>query len=95
MGTYPQNKGQEAAAVGSALAMTKGQDWLVPCYRENAALFMHGLPMHYILLHWMGDERGNQIPEGVNITPISIPIGTHPLHAAGIARAQKPPLIHI
>lgn len=89
MGTYPQNKGQEANAVGAAIALEKGVDWLVPCYRENAALFMHGLPMHYILLHWMGDERGNQIPEGLNITPLSIPIGTHMLHAVGIAWAMK------
>ena len=89
MGTYPQNKGQEAAAIGAGHAAKKGVDFLVPCYRENAALFMHGLPMHYILLHWMGDERGNQIPEGVNVTPISIPIGTHMLHAAGIAWAFK------
>jgi pyruvate dehydrogenase E1 component alpha subunit len=50
---------------------------------------MHGLPMHYILLHWMGDERGNQIPAGVNMTPISIPIGTQMLHATGIAWAFK------
>jgi pyruvate dehydrogenase E1 component alpha subunit len=45
--------------------------------------------MHYILLHWMGDERGNQIPPGVNVTPISIPIGTQMLHAVGIAWAYK------
>ncbi|MCH7961763.1 MAG: pyruvate dehydrogenase (acetyl-transferring) E1 component subunit alpha, partial [Planctomycetes bacterium] len=89
MGTFPQNKGQEAAAIGTAHALIKGTDWLVPCYRENAALFMHGLPMHYILLHWMGDERGNEIPPGVNITPLCIPIGTHMLHAAGIAYASK------
>jgi pyruvate dehydrogenase E1 component alpha subunit len=89
MGTYPQNKGQEASAVGSALAMKKGVDWLVPAYRENAALFMHGLPMHYVLVYWMGDERGSKIPEGVNITPLSVPIGTHMLHATGIAWAMK------
>lgn len=89
MGTYPQNKGQEAAAVGSAQALQVGKDWIVPCYRENAAMFMHGLPMHYVLLHWMGDERGNQIPSECNITPISIPIGTHMLHAAGIGWAKK------
>lgn len=89
MGTYPQNKGQEANAVGAALALEKGVDWIVPCYRENAALFMHGLPMHYVLLHWMGDERGNQIPDGLKITPLSIPIGTHMLHAVGIAWAMK------
>ena len=89
MGTYPQNKGQEAAAIGSGFAAKKGVDFLCPCYRENAALFMHGLPMHYILLHWMGDERGNQIPDGVNMTPLSIPIGTQMLHATGIAWAFK------
>ncbi|QKK08266.1 MAG: pyruvate dehydrogenase (acetyl-transferring) E1 component subunit alpha [Planctomycetota bacterium] len=89
MGTYPQNKGQEANAVGAGLALEKGKDWLVPCYRENAALFMHGLPMHYVLLHWMGDERGNQIPEDCRMTPLSIPIGTHMLHATGIAWANK------
>ena len=89
MGTYPKNKGQEAAAIGSGFAAKKGVDFLVPCYRENAALFMHGLPMHYVLLHWMGDERGNQIPEGVNMTPLSIPIGTQMLHATGIAWAYK------
>src|SRR6185295_19644258 len=38
MYTYPQNKGQEAAALGSGHAMRKGVDFLVPCYRENAAL---------------------------------------------------------
>lgn len=89
MGTYPQNKGQEANAVGAGLALEKGKDWIVPCYRENAALFMHGLPMHYVLLHWMGDERGNQIPEDCRMTPLSIPIGTHMLHAVGIAWANK------
>ena len=91
MGTYPQNKGQEAVAAGAGLAIRQrgSKDWLIPCYRENLALFMNGLPMEKILLHWMGDERGNQIPDGVNILPISIPIGTHPLHAAGIAWAHK------
>jgi pyruvate dehydrogenase E1 component alpha subunit len=89
MGTYPQNKGQEAAAIGSGYAAQRGIDFLVPCYRENAALWMHGLPMHYILLHWMGDERGNQIPEKVCMTPLCIPIGTQMLHATGIGWAFK------
>lgn len=89
MYTYPQNRGQEAAALGSGFAMRKGTDWLVPCYRENAALFLHGLPMHLVFLHWMGDERGNLIPKGVNITPIAIPIGTQMLHATGMAWGFK------
>jgi len=87
LGTYPQNKGQEAIA--SVALAAREQDWMVPCYRENAALFLHGLPPEKILLHWMGDERGNQIPEGLNILPMAIPIGTHMLHATGIAWAAK------
>jgi pyruvate dehydrogenase E1 component alpha subunit len=89
MYTYPQNKGQEAAALGSGFALRKGVDWLVPCYRENGALFLHGLPPELIFLHWMGDERGNAIPAGVNVTPIAIPIGTQMLHATGMAWAFK------
>ncbi|MBL1217304.1 MAG: pyruvate dehydrogenase (acetyl-transferring) E1 component subunit alpha [Planctomycetes bacterium] len=89
MGTYPQNWGQEAASAGAAYVLDKSKDWLVTPYRENAGLFWHGLPMEYILWHWMGDERGNQIPEGLCQTPISIPIGTQPLHAVGFAWAAK------
>ncbi|MCU0689257.1 MAG: pyruvate dehydrogenase (acetyl-transferring) E1 component subunit alpha [Phycisphaerales bacterium] len=89
MHTYPQNKGQEACALGAGFAMRKGIDWIVPCYRENAAMFMHGVPMALILLHWAGDERGNQYPPGVRVTPIAVPIGTQMLHATGIAWAAK------
>lgn len=96
MYTYPQNKGQEAAALGAGAALRVGVDYLVPCYRENAALFLHGLDPKYILLHWAGDERGNAIPQralhgdaGVNVSPIAIPIGTQMLHATGMAWAYK------
>lgn len=89
MGTYPQQKGQEASAGGIGLAAKKGSDWLVPCYRENLALNMHGLTYTHVLLHWMGDERGNKVPEGVHVNPIAIPIGTQMLHATGIAWAFK------
>ena len=88
MGTYPQNMGQEATSLGAAYVM-KRTDWLVTCYRENPGLFWHGVPPELILLHWMGDERGNYIPHDVCATPIAIPIGTQMLHAAGIAWAQK------
>jgi len=88
MGTYPQNMGQEATSLGAAYVLEK-KDWLVTCYRENAGLFWHGVPMEHVLLHWMGDERGNHIPADVHATPLSIPIGTQMLHAAGIAWASK------
>ncbi|MFK7958894.1 MAG: pyruvate dehydrogenase (acetyl-transferring) E1 component subunit alpha [Phycisphaerales bacterium] len=88
MGTYPQNMGQEATSLGAAYVLDKA-DWLVTCYRENAGLFWHGVPMTHVLLHWMGDERGNYIPDDVHATPLSIPIGTQMLHATGIAWASK------
>ena len=88
MGTYPQNMGQEATSLGAAYVLNR-TDWLVTCYRENAGLFWHGVPMTHVLLHWMGDERGNHIPADVHATPLSIPIGTQMLHATGIAWASK------
>jgi pyruvate dehydrogenase E1 component alpha subunit len=90
MGTYPQNRGQEAVAFGAAAALKKGHDHIIPAYRENAALFQHGLPMHYVLLHWMGDERGNQIDPGqYHVSPICVEIGAQCLHGAGWAWAFK------
>ncbi|HEX4794160.1 MAG TPA: pyruvate dehydrogenase (acetyl-transferring) E1 component subunit alpha [Humisphaera sp.] len=89
MGTFPQNKGHEAITLGAAKALRKGIDWIVPYYRENPAMFLHGLPMHYVLLHWMGDERGNAIPANLSMSPLGLAIGTQTLHAVGIAWAFK------
>lgn len=89
LGTFPQNKGQEAAALGAARTLRKGHDWIVPYYRENAASFWHGLPMHYVYNFWMGDERGNQIPKNVAMLPTCVEIGAQTLHGAGLAWAFK------
>lgn len=89
MGTFPQNKGQEACTLGAARAMKRGTDYLVPFYREHPACFYMGLPLHYVNLFWMGDERGNAIPPQYNMNPICVAIGTQTLHAAGIAWAFK------
>ena len=96
MGTFPQNKGEEAVSLGAARALRKGVDYIVPYYRENAALFLHGLPLHHILLHWMGDERGNAIPSHLAIQPMCVAIGAQVLHAVGIAwgfRLRKEPRV--
>ncbi|MFO0782756.1 MAG: pyruvate dehydrogenase (acetyl-transferring) E1 component subunit alpha [Phycisphaerales bacterium] len=88
MGTYPQNMGQEATSLGAAYALNN-DDWMVTCYRENCGLFWRGVPMESILLHWMGDERGNAMPRAHHATPIAVPIGTQMLHATGLAWASK------
>src|SRR5213082_3222917 len=37
MGTFPQNKGEEAVSLGAAKALRRGVDYIVPYYRENPA----------------------------------------------------------
>jgi pyruvate dehydrogenase E1 component alpha subunit len=87
-GTYAPVQGQEAAQVGSAYALGEG-DWIFPSFRETGACYMRGVPLKDILLYWMGDERGQKVAEGANVFPISIPVGSHPLHAVGVAWAAQ------
>lgn len=89
MGTFPQNKGQEAVSLGAAQALRRGIDYIVPYYREHPAMFLHGLPMHQVLSYWMGDERANAIGPKLSMSPMSVSIGAQTLHAVGIAWAFK------
>ena len=86
MGTYPSTCGQEALFVGVGDAMEK-EDILVPYYRDVADLFQRGVKLEEILLYWGGDERGNNFQSNTRDFPISVPIGTQVLHAAGAATA--------
>ncbi len=88
MYTYPSCEGQEATEVGSALAL-KQEDWMVPYFREIGAHLIRGLPPEKYLLYWMGDERGQQIPENINNFTISIPVASQLPHAVGMAYALK------
>ncbi len=88
LGTYAQIFGQEASDVGSSFALGEN-DWLVPTYRNVAALIAAGMEMKAILLYWGGDERGHGLPTKKKIVPISIPIGTQLLHAVGISWAMQ------
>jgi pyruvate dehydrogenase E1 component alpha subunit len=88
MGTYPPMAGQEGAQVGAAMAL-QDDDWLFPSYREHAALHTHGWPLDEILLYWMGNEAGNDPPEGVAAFTLAVPIATQIPHAVGAAWAAK------
>ena len=88
LGTFARVAGQEAAHVGAAWAL-RPTDWLVPAFRETGALLLRGIPMEQLLQFWSGDERGSAFPEGSHTLPISIPVGTHMLHAVGIGWALK------
>jgi len=88
LGTFARVAGQEGAHVGAAFALQPG-DWLVPAFRENGALLLRGVPIEQLLQFWAGDERGAAFPRELRTLPIAIPVGTHMLHAVGIAWAMK------
>jgi pyruvate dehydrogenase E1 component alpha subunit len=88
IGTYASVLGQEASQIGSALALEDG-DWIFPTFRESGVFISRGYPMWMLYRYWMGDERGMKAPEGMNIFPMSVPVGTHLPHATGAAFAMK------
>lgn len=88
MGTYAPSKGQEAAQVGSAIAMRK-DDWVFPAFRELGVYMLRGVTLEHNLLYFMGDVRGNIVPEGVNNLPIYVPVGTQIPQAVGAAHAMR------
>ncbi len=88
IGTFPLNTGQEAAAVGVALAMAD-EDWMVPAFREVPAMLLRGVPIEKILAAYAGYEEGSHLPETPRTLPLSIPVGSQILHAPGLAYAMR------
>ncbi len=88
IGTYPPYSGQEAAQVGSAFALEKG-DWLFPYGRDLAACFTFGKDMKTALLYAMGHKDGSLVPDDVNIFPLAIMIPPQIPQAVGAAWASK------
>jgi pyruvate dehydrogenase E1 component alpha subunit len=52
-------------------------------------MMVKGVPMKALYMVWMGNDFGNKVPEGVNCLPISIPVGSQILHAAGFGWAAN------
>jgi pyruvate dehydrogenase E1 component alpha subunit len=88
IGTFPQASGHEAIAVGTIVAIDK-PDWFVPAYRETAGFLYRGWTVETILLYWMGFEEGAVPPEGMNDTPICVPVASQLQYAAGIGMANN------
>lgn len=85
--TFAPGKGQEAAQVGSVMAMGK-EDWIAPAFRENIAFIARGIPMEKVIQYWGGDERGNDLTK-YNTLPVAVPVGGHITYAVGFAWALK------
>ncbi|MCG8449511.1 MAG: thiamine pyrophosphate-dependent enzyme, partial [Pirellulales bacterium] len=93
------SSGHEAAQVGTAAALTRGLDWALPYYRDQAAALTRGMTHEEIFLGVFskaGDPNsgGRQMPShwshpGLRIFSHSSVIGTQFPHAAGIAYEMK------
>ena len=88
-GTYAPMAGQEAALIGSAMALDHKRDWMAPQYRELLALTIHGWSPAQYLLYQRGHPKGSQIPVGVNMLPFQISVASQILHGVGLAWGFK------
>lgn len=86
-GTYAQMEGQEASLIASTYLAAAGLDG--DHLPGDGGHVRHGVPLKSLSLYWMGNEFGSHMPEGVRVLPMSIPVGSHPLHAIGLAYAGK------
>jgi pyruvate dehydrogenase E1 component alpha subunit len=88
IGTFPPIKGQEAANVGSIAALRE-TDWMIPAFRETAAELWRGRSLVDVLLYFAGYSESGYVPEGVRNLPISVPVGSQIVHAAGVGYGIK------
>lgn len=84
LGLWVQSRGQEAAQVGSALAL-KPQDYVFPSYREHGVALSRGVKITDILKQFRGVDHGGWDPREHNFHLYTLVIGSHTLHAAGYA----------
>ncbi|HSP08772.1 MAG TPA: thiamine pyrophosphate-dependent enzyme [Candidatus Dormibacteraeota bacterium] len=89
VGVYGPVHGQEAAVIGSAMALDPQRDWMVPASREHPAMLRHGLPLKNMFATYMGNFDAASIPDGVRLLPRQQSIGAQLPHAAGLAWALK------
>jgi pyruvate dehydrogenase E1 component alpha subunit len=89
VGIYGPVHGQEAAVIGSAMALDPQRDWMVPASREHPAMLRHGLPLMNMLATYMGNFDAAAVPAGVRLLPRQQSIGSQLPHAAGLAWALK------
>ena len=75
IGTFAPTKGQEAAQVGSIYTL-RPTDWMVPSFRETAAMIWRGWPIEKLLLFFSGHLEGGQPAPEQHDLPITIPVAT-------------------
>jgi pyruvate dehydrogenase E1 component alpha subunit len=88
IGTFAPIKGQEASQLGAVFTL-RPSDWMVPSFRETAAMLWRGWPIEKLLLFFAGHLEGGQPGAGQNDLPVAIPVATQLPHAVGLAYAAQ------
>ncbi|CAG0976410.1 partial 2-oxoisovalerate dehydrogenase subunit alpha, partial [Gammaproteobacteria bacterium] len=91
--------GHEAAQIGIVFALRRGDDHLLPYYRDLAMVLAFGMTPLDVMLGVFGKQGdpssgGRQMPEhyslrAKNIYSVSSPVATQVPQAAGVALAEK------
>src|SRR5215212_7586548 len=89
--------GHEATQYGCAWAINVGQDYVVPYYRDMALALALGQTPYDLMLHALGKAGdpasggrqmfGHYSSRKLRIVSGSSSVGSHPLHAVGLALA--------
>jgi 2-oxoisovalerate dehydrogenase E1 component alpha subunit len=92
-------QGHEAAQVGAAFALARGQDFTLPYYRGLASVLVMGMTPTEVMLALFAraadpNSGGRQMPahygsRRLKIVTQSSPVGTQIAHATGIGLAEK------
>jgi 2-oxoisovalerate dehydrogenase E1 component alpha subunit len=86
---YPGFEGQEAAQIGSAMALGP-DDFVFPTFRELAAALVRGVdPVQYLAYHRGTWHGGPYDPRATRFGPICIPVATQIVHGVGYAMGLK------
>jgi len=88
IGTFAPIKGQEASQMGSVFTL-RPTDWMVPSFRETAAMIYRGWPIEKMLLLFAGYLEGGRPAPDQHDLPITIPVATQLPHAVGLAYAAQ------
>ncbi|HKE99916.1 MAG TPA: pyruvate dehydrogenase (acetyl-transferring) E1 component subunit alpha [Actinomycetes bacterium] len=88
LGIWAPCKGQEAAQVGSAVAL-ESEDFAFPSYRELGVAWVRGLDPVAVFRLYRGVHLCGWDPREHNFGPYAIPIATQALHAVGYALGMK------
>lgn len=84
LAVYASCRGQEAAQVGSALALDR-EDWIFPSYRETGAAITRGIDPTGLMHMYRGTWLADHDPYAERFSLLTIPIATQVLHATGFA----------